>query len=334
VDLDGYDAIDIASGFASSVVNLLFADEVSASYIKTFEPEHADVVRESTGTFDEIYNNKYQEKYKVDFRSWSIKKSYAQSPTLGEKLKSIATLGIPETGEAIGRTAGAIAVSTDESMSADIRNQADFDVGTQGPDIFLAIAAKKGRIGKTKLQTQSSVIVEGNKLSSTQTPVSTQVRGQNAGGQKLGDLAIAKGQRGAVGPPRRPASNATAQNAGESLYRGMKAGPNGPETGPSARTLGARPNQDIPVDCNGCVHPGTGGMSVAPNTPKNLPAHRRPPEHGGTGKDPVWSTSSNNLGSDLKYVQDKATHGTIQPSRSMTLEEYQKALSDTNWSKQ
>lgn len=35
------------------------------------------------------------------------------------------------------------------------------------------------------------------------------------------------------------------------------------------------------------------------------------------------------LGPDLKYVPDKPGHGTIQPIRTMTLEEYQKALAET-----
>ncbi|MCO7224749.1 fibronectin type III domain-containing protein [Pleionea sp. CnH1-48] len=120
------------------------------------------------------------------------------------------------------------------------------------------------------------------------------------------------------------------------LYRGMKGDSNGPETGASARTLGARPDTDIPVDCKGCVHPDTGGVSVAPDTPQNLPRHRRPSEHGGTGKDPVWSIKSSQLGEKLKYVQDSDTHGTIQPSKSMRLEEYQEALSETkdSWSKE
>ena len=49
--------------------------------------------------------------------------------------------------------------------------------------------------------------------------------------------------------------------------------------------LGARPDIDIPVDEDGLVAGGDGGMSIAPDSPENLPAHRRPAEHGGTGKD-------------------------------------------------
>lgn len=112
------------------------------------------------------------------------------------------------------------------------------------------------------------------------------------------------------------------------IFRGMKDGGGAPATGPSARTLGARPGTDIPVDSAGMVHPNTGGMSVAPS-PTALPAHRRPAKFGGTGKDPVWGTSVDELGPDLKYVPDSPTHGTVQPARPMSVEAYQAALFGT-----
>lgn len=76
------------------------------------------------------------------------------------------------------------------------------------------------------------------------------------------------------------------------------------------------------------VHPGTGGMSVAPS-PGALPEFRRPPRFGGTIKDPVWGMYTEDLGSQLRYVPDSATHGTVQPSMSMTFDEYQQALCAT-----
>ncbi len=114
------------------------------------------------------------------------------------------------------------------------------------------------------------------------------------------------------------------------LFRAMKANGGAPEVGPTARTLGARPGVDIPV-CNGCVAPKTGGISVAPRTPLNLPEHRLPVSLGGTGKDPVWSISSGALGPNLRFVPDadNLTHGTIQPTAVMTLEQYQAALAAT-----
>ncbi|MGV4012177.1 Tse2 family ADP-ribosyltransferase toxin [Citrobacter portucalensis] len=60
-----------------------------------------------------------------------------------------------------------------------------------------------------------------------------------------------------------------------------------------------------------------------------MPRHRKPPEFGGTGKDPVWELDTSNLGNDLTHVPDSATHGTIQLSRTMSLEEYQRALAST-----
>jgi hypothetical protein len=45
---------------------------------------------------------------------------------------------------------------------------------------------------------------------------------------------------------------------------------------------------DIPVGVDGVVLGGEAGMSVAPDSPGNLPVHRPSPEHGGTGKDRIW----------------------------------------------
>jgi hypothetical protein len=101
-----------------------------------------------------------------------------------------------------------------------------------------------------------------------------------------------------------------------------------PVTGESARTLGVRQGTDIHVDSNGMVRPGTGGMSASPSI-EDLPPHRKPPAFGGTGKDPVWEINEDDLGPDLVYVPDSPGHGTIQPSREMTYEEYKNALENT-----
>ena len=74
---------------------------------------------------------------------------------------------------------------------------------------------------------------------------------------------------------------------------------------------------EIPVGPDGLVHPGTGGMSVSPYDPGNLPEHRRPPEFGGTGRDPVWEHHSDQLGPDLQYRPDPHNpggHGFVEPS--------------------
>jgi hypothetical protein len=70
-------------------------------------------------------------------------------------------------------------------------------------------------------------------------------------------------------------------------------------------------------------------MSVAPDDPMNLPPVRRPKALGGTGKDPVWYIDIDLLGADLAFIQDKPTHGLIAPSRSMTLDDFEKALAAT-----
>jgi hypothetical protein len=117
------------------------------------------------------------------------------------------------------------------------------------------------------------------------------------------------------------------------LFRGMKEGTNGtPEIGESSRTLGVRPGFDVATtDPGALVGPGQGGMSVSPDDPHNLPYFRRPPALGGTAKDAVWSISEGNLGPDLCYRPDptRSGHGFVEPSRFMTLAEYQQALTQT-----
>ncbi|WP_174913755.1 RHS repeat-associated core domain-containing protein [Burkholderia diffusa] len=125
--------------------------------------------------------------------------------------------------------------------------------------------------------------------------------------------------------------------SGVDVYRAMKTGSDGlPVAEPTARGLGARPGVDIPVDTDGKVHPNTGSISVAPESARNLPPHRRPENLGGTGKDCACLLNTANLPKSLKYVQDSAKHGTIQPRTSMSLSDYQAALSSTRekWVKQ
>jgi hypothetical protein len=114
--------------------------------------------------------------------------------------------------------------------------------------------------------------------------------------------------------------------SGTILYRAMREDAGGdPMTGPSARSLGVRPNVDIPVIA-GHVQPNTGGMSVAPDRPENLHRLRRPPAYGGSGKDPIWCIPLAALGGDLLFCQDSSTHGLIEPARPMSIDEFQQAL--------
>lgn len=112
-----------------------------------------------------------------------------------------------------------------------------------------------------------------------------------------------------------------------------EAGDGAPLPGPSSRGLGARPSVDVPAQVStDVVLPGQGGVSVSPFDPGNLPAHRRPRGLGGRGDDPVWSIDAGDLGPDLDYrpdPDDPSRHGFIEPSRPMTLQEYQDALAAT-----
>jgi hypothetical protein len=74
-------------------------------------------------------------------------------------------------------------------------------------------------------------------------------------------------------------------------------------------------------------------MSVVRDDPRSLPDFRRPAEWGGSGKDPVWGISAGRLGAKLRYrddpLPDQPLHGVIEPSGTMTLDEYADALADT-----
>ncbi len=64
----------------------------------------------------------------------------------------------------------------------------------------------------------------------------------------------------------------------------------------------------------------------------NLPRHRRPPECGGTGKDPVWCIDAAELGQQLRFRPGPANpggHGFVEPAERMTLDEYQEAIAAT-----
>lgn len=111
------------------------------------------------------------------------------------------------------------------------------------------------------------------------------------------------------------------------LYRSMKSAEDGaPQCGPTRRQLGALVPEDIKPDHAGVVSPQTGGMSVAPHQVQNLGQHRRPPEFGGTGKDPVFVIETQELGSSLTCRLDSATHGLVEPSHPQPVSQYQTAL--------
>ena len=120
------------------------------------------------------------------------------------------------------------------------------------------------------------------------------------------------------------------------LFRAMIREPDGlPRSGQSARELGIRLGVDIPV-IGDTVVPGTGGQSVTPGNPVNLPYFRRPKSLCGTGKDPVSVIDTGVLPALLRYRADPAQpamHGFLEPAAPMSVSEFQKAIEDTrsNW---
>jgi hypothetical protein len=100
------------------------------------------------------------------------------------------------------------------------------------------------------------------------------------------------------------------------LFRAMKYDENNlPQLGQSARELGVRPNVDIPIDAQGYIHPQTGGMSFTVDDVMYLPAHRRPFDFNGTGKDPVFSINKEQLPKTLMAKQqDSLHHYLIEPN--------------------
>lgn len=121
------------------------------------------------------------------------------------------------------------------------------------------------------------------------------------------------------------------------VYRSMRAERDGwPACGSTARTLGVRSSgvdADVTLDAAGQVIAGTGGMSVAPDDPRRLPPHRRPPELDGTGRDPVFGVSRGRLPAELEVHADTLTHALVRPRRAMDLADFARCLcaSRTAW---
>lgn len=119
------------------------------------------------------------------------------------------------------------------------------------------------------------------------------------------------------------------------LFRAMKADKDGrPVLGKDRRTLGVKPGVppagDIPVDVDGFVTVGSGGLSVAPDDPRDLPLHRRPKEWGGDGRDPVFALRIDALPqATLALRLDRPQHGLIEPTKRCKFDAFQKDLHST-----
>ncbi|OGK81165.1 MAG: hypothetical protein A2050_05905 [Candidatus Rokubacteria bacterium GWA2_73_35] len=110
-----------------------------------------------------------------------------------------------------------------------------------------------------------------------------------------------------------------------------------PMRGRSARTLGVRVPQDVNPDAAGYVNPGTGGLSVAPDSMWHVPNHRRPRGmgHGSTGpvQDHVFSIAPVAL-RDNRLVARRdpvapIVHALIEPQQRVRLEEFERSLDAT-----
>ena len=120
------------------------------------------------------------------------------------------------------------------------------------------------------------------------------------------------------------------------LFRAMRIEMDGfPVCGRTGSTLGVRTEHEegrcanIVPDESGFVHPGMGGMSVSPDSPRNLPPHRRPRELGGTGKDPVFTIFDQQLEKSLAFRRDPGnpeSHGFVGPAVAQSLAAYEEAL--------
>src|SRR5260221_7112791 len=105
----------------------------------------------------------------------------------------------------------------------------------------------------------------------------------------------------------------------------------------SARGLGIRVGKDIVAGPDGVVHPGTGGMSVAPCSLWNLPNHRRPRPLGrgstGTSEDRVYSLDLSHVWRTTLAVRADArhpfTHALVEPGSTTTLARFEGELAMT-----
>jgi hypothetical protein len=108
-----------------------------------------------------------------------------------------------------------------------------------------------------------------------------------------------------------------------------------PLVGKTGRYLAVRRSgrfRDIDVDESGMVRPESGGMSVSPPPPENLPEQLRPPRFGGYGKDPLFELDTDELPPELRYRPDPknpAGHGFIEPAEEMSFEDYERAIHAT-----
>lgn len=115
------------------------------------------------------------------------------------------------------------------------------------------------------------------------------------------------------------------------IFRGMKADGDKPEVAETRRSLGVKMPDDLDVDGKGIAKHNHKGMSTSPDSPMNLPSHRRNAEWDGTNKDPVWGISLDKLRTtDLDWHEDKpGIHGIVRPAEDMPYQRFKSALEST-----
>lgn len=123
------------------------------------------------------------------------------------------------------------------------------------------------------------------------------------------------------------------------IYRAMTREGGHPKVGTTARTLGVRLTEDIPVR-DGLVLPGTGGMSVAPSW-REIAQHRIPkrfiflvPDAAGSNADSCWWMGEGpfvpgTVAPGLDLRPDRPGHGVVEPDRVMSPDEFQGWLAAT-----
>jgi hypothetical protein len=126
------------------------------------------------------------------------------------------------------------------------------------------------------------------------------------------------------------------------LYRAMREENGKPKLGRSPRLLGVRLGIDIDIEqmprdwlneqgylqqAQDRINSGdlvdvalktNKGMSTSLSI-ETLPAFPKPPEFGGTGKDPLWQIDNGKIVDDIEAVQDSPTHVSIMPRQTMLL---------------
>ena len=113
-----------------------------------------------------------------------------------------------------------------------------------------------------------------------------------------------------------------------------------PRACPTPRCLGVRVGpeafDDIALQEDGLLHPGTGGMTVVPDDPMFIPEWRRPKAlPGGKSKDPLWVMSHLDVPDQLVYVPDDPNengiviHGLLEPAAIVTEAQFQADLAST-----